>query len=157
VLFVVVLAALWVFWVVDRARSFRAELRTVQSVAEDHANWFALEASIRERYEAALVGLPPNPPTGPQAYAVIDQIVRKHGLAFRFDQPKPTKAENLTLHPITVNVFKAKYKQLEELFTEITTALPTVNLDEVKIAMPDRSNFNVLDAQFKFVAIEIHR
>jgi hypothetical protein len=54
-----------------------------------------------------------------------------------------------------VNIYKADFFKLAELFKTITTSLPTVNLAELVVSVPDRSNPLLLDARFKFVAIEI--
>ena len=161
VLFLVVLAAVWLFVLMAQVRTFRPELRAVRAAATDQGRWLGEKVTIQERYDEAYRQLSEiEMPTGNAAYATVDQIVRRFGAAFGrwgIDPPQPVKREQLTFHPINVSIYKGDYNQLSALFREITTALPTVNLDEVTIAVPDKNNATILDAKFKFVAIEINR
>ncbi len=151
------LAVLWLLLFVGRTRTFAPELQSVRARANDQAIWIANETSIRQRYDQAVADLKAQGKElkGARAYATIDQLVRASNLGFRIDPLTSTRREQLTFYTINATVSKADYTSLRSLFDQIMTALPNVNLDEVTIAAPER-NAKVVDAKFKFVAIEIN-
>jgi hypothetical protein len=160
VAFLVVLTALWLVLFVDRWRRFAPELAQVRSDAEENSRWLAAEPNIASRYQAALEVLRDTSLKGPQAYATIDQISRGSGLGFRMDPPSSNRREQLTFYPINVNITKGDYNQLRKYYQDVLGALPSVKLDEVTIAAPGRAVPGqpvLLDAKFKFVAIEINQ
>jgi hypothetical protein len=155
-LFLVVLAAIWLFFLVGQIRTFRPELNTVRVNAREQANWLENKVSIQQRYDEAYRSVSAiETPSGKDALAKVDEIARRYGYPYRIDPPQPVKREQLTFHPINVNVSKADFTKLADMYRDITAALPTVNLDEVTLALPDR-NGQLLEAKFKFVAIEIN-
>lgn len=156
VLFLVVVAALWLILLVGRVRDFAPELESIRFEANNQSRVLADEARIQSRYDTAFARLPKDGLQGKVAYETVDQLVRSSGYNFRLDPPQPERRDQLTFFPINVNIFKADYFKLAELFRTITTRLPTVNLAEVVISVPDRNNPQLLDARFKFVAIEIN-
>jgi hypothetical protein len=160
-LFVVVLAVLWAVLLVGRVRAFGPKLAQAKEEAMFQDGVLDARERIEIDYETAFSRLSDNPdrPSGKIAYETVDQIVRSSGFTnFRLDPPQPERRDQLTFHPINLNVFKADFAKLAELFNAITTRLPTVNLAEVVISAPDRTNPQApLDARFKFVAIEINR
>jgi len=156
VAFLVVLTALWLVLFLDRCGKFAPELARVREQAEENAKWFAGEPGIAARYQAALEILRDTSLKGSQAYATIDRISRESGLAFRMDPPTSNRREQLTFSPINVNITKGDYGQLRKFYQDVMNALPNVKLDEVTIASPDRTGA-LLDAKFKFVAIEINQ
>jgi Pilus assembly protein, PilO len=159
VLFVTVSAVIWAILWTDRVRRFSPEMAKVRADAREQSNWLDQQTVIQARYDEVLAKLRDSGDnSGRLAHQTVDQIVRKYGFSnFRIDPPQPQRKEGITLHPINVTVFKGEWRQLAALFNEIVTALPSVNLEEVTIGAPDRSNQKLLDAKFKFVAIEINR
>lgn len=154
--FVVVLALLWLVLLVARIRDFAPRLAAIRSEAQIQGSWLARRESIAARYEEAVANLRDRQLDGNEAYATVDRLLRQSGFSsFQIDPPRPDPREQLTFHPINVKINKANYFQLRDLFRQIMTALPNVNLEEVIIAAPDRSG-QFVDAQFKFVAIEIN-
>jgi hypothetical protein len=141
---------------VDRVSAFGPKLTAIKETADIQAGVLADRERIQAKYDAAFATLSTKDrPPGKVAYETIDQIVRA-GYNFRMDQPQTERRDQLTYFPINVNVFKSDFFKLAELFNTITARLPTVNLAELVISVPDKTNPLLLDARFKFVAIEIN-
>lgn len=157
-LFLGALAAIWLFFLVGQIRTFRPELATVRANRREQSNWLENKTVIQQRYDEAFRTLSSVETTvsGKDASAKVEEIARHYGYAYRMDPAQPVRREKLTFYPINVSVSKAEFGKLAAMFREITAALPTVNLDEVTIASPDRNGAS-LEAKFKFVAIEINR
>ena len=132
----------------------------MHQLAGEQKRTLAGQEQINERYEAAFERLSASAdarPSGKVAYETVDQILRSSSLDFRLDPAQPERRDQLTFHPINVNISRADYGKLAEIFRTITTQLPTVNLAEVVISVADRNNPGLLQARFRFVAIEINR
>jgi hypothetical protein len=157
VAFLLVLAGLWFYSLAGRMRAFTQEVTMVRRQSSKQADVLNRRAEIDASYAAAVARLKDQElPTGAQAYAKVDEIVRKYPYAFRIDPLQSRTSDNLTYNNINVSLQKADYQQLAKLFGEITAALPTINLDEITLTA-DRRNPAQLDARLKFVAIEFNR
>jgi hypothetical protein len=158
VMVVVVLAALWVILFLGRVRTFGPQLAELKRTANDQTIVISGRDVIEADYAAAVATLSDeNRPSGKVAYETVDQIVRGSGYNFRIDPPAPERRDQLTFHPINVNIYKSDFFKLADIFRTIKARLPTVNLAEVVISVPDKTNPQLLDARFKFVAIEFNR
>jgi hypothetical protein len=157
-LFLVVIAAMWLMLFVNRVRAFGPELALIKETASQQAEVLDDRERIAAKYAAAFATLSESPdrPPGKVAYETVDQIVRTSGYNFRIDPPLSERRDQLTFFPINVQILKADFFKLAELFKTITSRLPTVNLAELVISVPDKANPTLLDARFKFVAIEIN-
>jgi hypothetical protein len=158
VLFLVVIAALWLVFFVDRAQAFGPKLAQVNETAANQSTVLDDRERIETKYETAVATLSATDrPSGSFAYQTVDQIVRSSGFSdFNIQPPQPQRRDQLTFHPINVTIRKADFLKLAELFNTITSRLPTVNLAEMVVAANDKSNPALLDASFKFVAIELN-
>ena len=161
VLFLVVVAGVWLTLLSNRVRAFGPTLTAIRAEAERQSDVLADEERITSLYETAFASLSQDRPPGKVAYETVDQIVRaagaEAGFRFAIDPTQPQQRDQLTYYPINVTIYKADFFKLRDLFNTITGRLPTVNLAEVVLSVPDRTNANFLDARFKFVAIEINR
>jgi hypothetical protein len=161
VLFLVVVAGLWLTLFVDRVQAFGPELTQIKDTAENQNNVLNDRERIETRYASAFATLSgTDRPSGQDAYATIDQIVRSFnqatGCNISIDRLSSERRDQLTFYPIGFSVFKADFFKLAGLFNDVIARVPTVNLSEVVISVPDKSNPMLLDARFKFVAIEIN-
>ena len=123
VAFLLVLAGLWFYSLAGRVRAFTQEFTMVRHQSAGQAAVLSRRAEIDARFAAAVARLKDQElPTGAQAYAKVDEIVRKYPYAFRIDPLQAKTSDNLTYNSINVSLQKADYQQLARLFGEITAA-----------------------------------
>lgn len=158
VLFLAVLAAIWSGSLLGRVREVSRDLATLRATAKSQAVWLNKEDSIEARYVEAMAKLNNTAlPSRSEVMARLEELARKHGIApFELNPPISDVREGLTFHTFNMSMRHVDYDQLQSFYEEVQSALPSVNLFEVRISA-NMSNREQLSARLGLVAIELNR
>ena len=156
-IFLIVLVLIWFGTYISRFKEFSLSLGSVRATADSQSQWLDDRVNIEADYEIAISQLSDAAlPTRSEVLAQVDALVRKYRFLFRIDPPQSQTRDRLTFHTISLNIEKADYGQLEAFQNELTTSLPTVNLEQITLAA-DRRNPAQLDTRLRLVAVELNR
>jgi hypothetical protein len=152
--FLVVFALIWASAFLTRVSAFRIQLASVRATADSQAQWIDSTEAIEARYREAVARLSgATLPSRSEVLAQVDALVRKYRFTFRIDPPQTQGRDRFTFHAISIAIDKADYGQLQAFQNELTTSLPTVNLEQITL-IADRRNPAQLDTRIRLVAIE---
>lgn len=158
VLVLVVLAATWTGFFLERVRSVSRNVANLRGTAKNQDLWLKNEATIESRYANAMAKLNSAPiPSRSEVMARLDELTRKHSVgSFELSRPISDRKEGLTFHTFSISLQRVQYEQLEAFYNEVQSTLPSVNLFEVRITA-NATNREQLAARLSLVAIELNR
>ncbi len=84
----------------------------------------------------------------------ISEIIRPLELRYSIQSPKSEAGALFTFHNIRLNVIKGEFESVLRLSDHLKRLVPYVTLDRV-IVSADRSNQNLIDAQFFISSVEM--
>lgn len=155
VLFLVVLALIWLSMFISRAKAMGLRLGSDGATARSQAQWLDGTEEIEVRYNEALTRLSGAAlPSRSAVQASVTALANKYGFSpFRIDPPQTQRRDKFTFHTFSVSIDKAEYGKLEAFQKDLATSLPTVNLEQITLQSQPRTP-ELLDARLRLVAIE---
>lgn len=148
-------AVIWLTSALGRLRDLRGRLQVADGELANQGLWLGQKSEIDARLASSIEQVRSGPTlTQAQFVQQWNEIVKKHGLAFRVDPATTDRKPPVAIHTLKSRLEKADLGKFLSLVDDLAATLPLVNIDKISI-VPDSRDPNQLEINLTLSALEL--
>jgi hypothetical protein len=146
---------IWLFSVLGRVRTARERWAATGGELREQQLWLDNAATTHEQLQSRLAQVQQGRALNANQLAGrLDELVKRHGFAFRLDPPSSERRPPVVLHTVSLAIDKADLPAFAAFADDLRSSLPLVNIEQLVIT-PDRRNPAQLDVRLKLSGLEL--